>query len=337
MSKQVKKHRAPRIAIFNHKGGVGKTTLTVNIAASLVGLGKSVLIVDSDPQCNLTSYLVEDSVVDDLLDNADTPNGQTIWSALKPLVDGEGVLKDVEPIETSIQGLYLLPGDIRLSEFETELSEFWAACFRRKVRGFNGITSLSRLADKSSANVKLDYIFFDTGPNIGPLNRVILLDCDYFIVPGACDLFSVRALKTLGHSLTSWISECKQIAVLAPDHVNILNGMPRFLGYIPQGFKIYRQAMVTKHQQYYAKFERHIRADIINPLNNIDPELISPIDSDAKLGEVKDFSTLVQQAQFEGVPLWNVSDAAAYLACQAEEVFKKIAEKIVKKTTTYTK
>ncbi len=49
-----------KIALFNHKGGVGKTTLTVNVAGALADSGKTVLLVDADPQCNLTSfYLTE--------------------------------------------------------------------------------------------------------------------------------------------------------------------------------------------------------------------------------------------------------------------------------------
>jgi len=126
--------RAKRISVFNHKGGVGKTTLTMNIAAALTDLGKRVLLVDSDPQCNLTSYLIANDVLDDLLDKADANKGSTVWSALKPVSEAIGGFKFVPPIETGIPNLFLLPGDIRLSEFETDLAEFWGQCLQRKLR-----------------------------------------------------------------------------------------------------------------------------------------------------------------------------------------------------------
>ena len=105
---------AHRLTIFNHKGGVGKTTLTMNLGAALSELGRRVLLMDTDPQCNLTSYLVDADVVDDLLDHADTPEGRTVWSAVKPVSEALGGVARVDPIEVGIDGLFLVPGDIRL-------------------------------------------------------------------------------------------------------------------------------------------------------------------------------------------------------------------------------
>ena len=199
------RREAKRISIFNHKGGVGKTTLTLNLAATLAMSGRRVLLVDADPQCNLTSYLVSDEVVDDLLDQSDGDSGQTVWTALKPVHEALGGYHVTQPIESGIENLYLIPGDIRLSEFETDLAEFWGQCLQRKMRGFRGTTALSEMVNAVAGDLGADYVFFDSGPNIGPLNRAILLDCDFFIVPVACDLFSLRALKTLGRTLVDWI------------------------------------------------------------------------------------------------------------------------------------
>jgi cellulose biosynthesis protein BcsQ len=76
LASSIRRSSAKRIAIFNHKGGVGKTTLTANVADAFAALGKIVLLVDADPQCNLTSYMVDPAVVDDLLDNSDGKKAQ---------------------------------------------------------------------------------------------------------------------------------------------------------------------------------------------------------------------------------------------------------------------
>jgi cellulose biosynthesis protein BcsQ len=168
------RHRAKRVAIFNHKGGVGKTTLTLNVAAALGYLGKKVLLVDSDPQCNLTAYLLEDKIVDDLLDHSDDDGGETLWSALKPIVEADVNVQAIPVKELNIKNLYLLPGDIRLNAFEAELNQLWADCVLRKIKGFRGTAALSAIVNDVAAELDADFVFFDSGPNIGPLNRSIL-------------------------------------------------------------------------------------------------------------------------------------------------------------------
>ena len=188
------------------------------------------LLVDADPQCNLTSYLVEADVVGNWLDNSDSGNGVTLWSSIKPLAESTGLVKEIDPVER-LKNIFLLPGDIKLSEFEQDLPQLWTDCLQRKVRGYKGVTAISEAVNFAAAAKKVDFVFYDIGPNIGALNRVILLDCDFFIVPAACDLFSTRALSTLGHSLSSWVKDWQVVKQLAPDNVFLLPGMPKFLGY----------------------------------------------------------------------------------------------------------
>jgi len=321
------------LTIFNHKGGVGKTTLTVNIASALARKGKKVLVVDSDPQCNLTSYLLTDGHVDDLLQNSDKSDGGTIWSAVKPVLDGTGAVRIIDPIETGLENLFLLPGDIRLSEFELFLGDAWTDCLKRRVWALRATSAISLLVNSIAGIHDFDYIFYDTGPNIGPLNRILLLDSNYFIVPVACDLFSVRALSTLGQTLKGWIIDWNTIATLAPDDTYLLSGRPHFLGYIPQRFKVYGQKMARTPSQYLKRIERKIFSDIINVLRTVDADLADDNITDAKLGQVKEFGAIIQEAQLQGVPLYQVQGQDEGQKQTAWAAFSEIAAEIIDHTS----
>jgi cellulose biosynthesis protein BcsQ len=323
----IKRAPARRITVFNHKGGVGKTTLTYNIAAQLAELGKKVLLVDSDPQCNLSAYVIDGEYLDFLLDHSDDADGQTVWTALKPIVEATGPLHSIKPFEV-LPELYLLPGDIRVSDFEADLNDFWRECLQRKRRGFHGTVALSELVNAVCLEYGIDFVFYDSGPNIGPLNRVILLDCDYFIVPAALDLFSVRALKTLGRSLFSWLSDWKTISELAPADMYMLPGRPKFLGYLPQGFSVYRERVVKNQSRYLSLLEDNIQANILSLLKEFD---VGVKGAPSKLGDVKDFGALVAASQTEGVPIYSVKTAGnPDQRAAAKSAFRDIAERIIK-------
>lgn len=319
-----------RLTIYNHKGGVGKTTLTANIAFALSALGKSVLLVDSDPQCNLTSYLLSDDVVGDLLNHSNDRNGRTIWTAVKPIFDNSGIGRFVEPI--SVGELALLPGDIRLSEFEEFLGDAWAESFKRRLGGLRATSSISDMISRLNEQQDFDFVFYDTGPNIGPLNRVLLLDSDFFIVPVACDLFSVRALATLGQTIKRWINDSRTIHSIAPDGVTLLDSAPKFLGYIPQQFKVYGQLMTKEANSYLGRIRDRVYSDISSVLRDIDKDLAPVKSKNPVVGQVKDFASAVQTAQREGVAIWESSWKNRTIKKEARNAFDKIASHIIEQT-----
>ena len=324
------RYRAPRLAIFNHKGGVGKTTLTVNLAFAIADLGLKVLLVDSDPQCNLTSYLIEEAVVDDLLDNSDSLEGATIWSALKPIAEGTGEARLIPPVEVR-KNLYILPGDIRLAEFESELAPLWNECFKRKLRGFRGTVALSNLVNSAAEAIDVDLVLYDSGPNIGPLNRIILLDCDNFVIPAACDAFSLRAIRTLGHALREWVSDWQTIQELAPDNIYLLPGLPKLLGYVPQRFRVYASRPSSQFASFLPRIEKTVNEDVLTVLARLNPLLVTSAIHPLKLAEIKDYSGQATAAQQEGVALWNVNSGTQAQRDDARTDFKGFAAVALKR------
>lgn len=330
----MKKKRAIRIAIFNHKGGIGKTTLAFNISAALGRKGKKVLMVDSDPQCNLTSYLFEDNVINNLLDESDTDSGRTIWSALKPVSEGSGKLRSIHPFETSVKNVFLIPGDVKLTNYEGVLNDFWLDSLVRKNRGLIGTNALSTLIDKCEDKNKLDFVIYDTGPNIGPLNRIILLDCDYFIVPAAHDLFSIRALNTLGQTIKGWIGDWKTISSVSPDDIKMIAGTPEFLGYISMQFGSSATKSSSTNSHFRAQLEKKISTDIIKVLQAKNARMQSV--SSKRLGHINDYRELVNLSQIQGVPLFDLDIKAKETKLlaeknEAEKTFEDIAKLIIKK------
>lgn len=324
--------RVPRIAFYSHKGGVGKTTLSANTAFAFASLGRRVLILDTDPQCNLTAYLLADEVVNELLDKSDSSDGGTLWTAVRPLANGEGPIKTIVPYIAN--NVYLLPGDIKLSEFEQFLADAWNDSFKRRIGAIRAMNAFGQLIDEVAAAFKIDLVFYDTGPNIGPLNRAILLDCDGFVVPVACDLFSERALSTLGQAVKNWVLDWRTISSLSPGSVPLLPGMPEFLGYVPQNFRTYGQAMAKAPTFYLRRIERRIHRDLISVLQGVDPELAPRTVSESKLGQIKSFNRLVQQAQEAGCAIFEHDSASVQERREAKRAFVTLANSIESRLRT---
>ena len=290
------------LTLFNHKGGVGKTTLTINLSDALAELGFCVLIIDADPQCNLTSFFLEEDYLDDLLgasDDIDTSEG-TIWSAIKPVVDGKGSIRDVNLVSLE-NNLFICPGDVLLADYEEELPAAWTGSFARKKRDYDVTCALSLAARQLGKKCKADIVIFDVGPNVGPLNRTILLDSDFFATPVGADLFSLRALSTVGRSLGRWIADWKTVRRLASpsDQKRLFRGKPKYLGYITSAYKVSSGRSPTRPHEYWeGKIAPRVRSRIIKDLMKVDPSLLP--DNGNKIASIKNFQSLAPQAQVNG-------------------------------------
>lgn len=324
------------LALFNHKGGVGKTTLTVNMADAMADLGLRVMLIDADPQCNLTSFYLEEKDLDVLLGESGDDNGGTLWSAIKPVIEGKGPIKPVQAYELH-NGNLLCPGDVLLADYEEELPAAWTGSFARKTRDYDVMCALSRASRQLAQEYGADVLIYDVGPNVGPLNRTILLDADYFATPVAADLFSLRALSTVGRSLARWVRDWKTVRELAtPEHrAEILRGKPVYLGYITSAYKVSSGRAATRPHDYWeGKIAPRVQARVIADLRKEDTALV-PFASTAKIAAIKDFHSLAPQAQAAGLAIGKLKgqvNSGYYAQVQeAAEEFESLAREVVKR------
>ena len=186
------------INLFNHKGGVSKTTTAFNLSWMLASMGKRVIMADFDPQCNLTGMVLGYTGVDQLegFYKAEPPNN--IRDALSPAFESKPkqiVAADCVIVPAN-KNLLPLPGHIGMAEYETTLSvaqELGGSLL--PLRNLPG--SIRFMLDRTAEKHKADYVIVDMSPSLGSMNQNLLTTSDHFIVPLHPDYFSSMALTSV--------------------------------------------------------------------------------------------------------------------------------------------
>ena len=178
------------IAISNHKGGILKTTSTANIGAHLASKGYRTLLIDLDPQFNLTTFFGVDSS-----DN----------NIFKVLVNSQSA----EPIKIR-ESLFIIPSDIELVRGEL-------AMFPMMERESRLIKALNPIKDK------FDFILIDCPPALGLLTINAYYACDLIFVPVECEYLSFTGLKVLERALDSLEMDIDKIFATKYDSRKVLH------------------------------------------------------------------------------------------------------------------
>lgn len=303
-----------RIIFFNHKGGVSKTTTTFNLGWKLAEEGFNVLLVDADPQCNLTGLILQDGY-EEYYFNDDTKN--------RNIKDGVSPAFDSKPEAISAfdcynvpknQNLFLLPGHPNLTELDPQLS------FAQNSN--NAFSTMQNLPGAFNALITLlcerheiDYVIFDVNPGLGAINQNLFSISDVFIIPTNPDPFSLMAIKTLSSVLPRWYQQSKQWRDMFEDSSYPFPSKdPKFGGLVIQRFNIRNGKPNAPFRNNMDQILDEVRQSLIPQLRTSHMLLNQQnyeggiIPNAYCLAEIPDFQSLIQKANIHGIPVFALSD-----------------------------
>jgi len=294
------------ISIFNNKGGVGKTTLTWNIADALAERGKRVLLVDFDPQCNLSIAMLGSDKFKELVSNHVSP--KTVRAFL------QGYLQNTGPGPVVIHtgphtndNVKLIAGDFWLNVYSDALSVGNDLLTGNGIAKFTALRTLEvKLSERGEV---FDYIMIDLPPSFGGLVRSSIYSSDYLIVPCTSDTFSEYCIGLIAQMLPQFIADWengvdrfRQNNYGSSEYDSL--GKPKYAGWIFNGYDTRSKKMLRADQAHYANIEganNKLGKDLVLNIKSYNP--VREIDGGGfNIGNVEDMNVLMQNSLWLNVP-----------------------------------
>ncbi|MEV0535582.1 ParA family protein [Kitasatospora sp. NPDC050463] len=307
-----------KIALFNHKGGVSKTTSAFNLGWMLAEQGKNVLMVDSDPQCNLTGMVLGFRGANDLEQFYETQGGNTLRSGVTPAFEAQPrSIQAVEPVPVNGRpGLHLLAGDLRLAEYEVTLGiaqELSAAI--QALQNLPG--SLNFLIDETARSIGADYVLIDMSPGLGAINQNLVTISDYLLLPTSPDIFSVMAIDSLARILPrwqAWATQASKMPVLRDAAYPFPEPNLKVLGTVIQKFRPRKGGPTKAFQQWINQInsavENHLHPALEGADLLLDPAVYaaSGVTKSLNLAMIADFNSLISRSQEHSTPVFSLTE-----------------------------
>ena len=318
------------ISLFNNKGGVGKSTLGYHLGFALSELGKKTLMIDLDPQCNLTIcgieteflhqiWLEEDPFIDDFEkafkeNQAILEKPRSIHFLLKPTEDGLSDFDILPPTVNLSTNLDLIPGRLSIHKYENKIAERWSGAYQGDNLAIRTITKIRELCNLYTAKNNYDFIIIDTSPSLGILNKTIISTVDGFFVPAQPDMFSLYGIRNIGNSLELWKKEFDTIYnLISSDKRNKFpQDFVQFLGFTIYNAKKYSGGnniydLAQAHYSYVQKIPDVIKEYVKEPnrVHLTNEQLETPIGKGAVIHSHNTFPSVSQRLN---CPMWLVPE-----------------------------
>jgi cellulose biosynthesis protein BcsQ len=311
--------KAPiQISLFNHKGGVSKTTTAFNLGWMLAAKGKRVLLADCDPQCNLTGMVLGFKGAHEFEAIYKSGGIRNIRDGLAPAFESRPVA--IAPVECeTIDGqpnMFLIPGHIGLAEYEVTLG------IAQELSGSlvtlqNLPGSLRHLFNITAQKYDIDYILVDMSPSLGAINQNLLMTSDYFLVPMAPDYFSVMATESLASVLPKWrawatVAQAAPVLQKAAYPFPALH--PKFMGTVIQKYRLREgNTPSSAFQQWIDEINSGVKLRLLPALkssNMLLPEEVyeeCKSSTDGPLLQMSEFNGLIALSQKYKVPVFALT------------------------------
>lgn len=344
-----------QIAFFNHKGGVSKTTSVFHIGWMLASKGHRVVVVDCDPQCNLTGLVLSYTQSEEYPYEA---KGKylNIRDGLAPAFEARPVPLAAVELQSvdACPGLFVMPGHVGLAEYESQLSI--AHELSSSLTALQNIPgSIRWLIDLTAASVDAEFVLVDMSPSLGALNQNLFATSDAFVIPMAPDFFSAMALRSLARVLpkwTAWSAKAAKQQALQESAYPWPDKTPKYIGSIVQNYRVRSQdgkeAAPTRAYQKWFDALLQVKSDVLMPsLTNADltyentkyEAAGAPVSK--FLAEIPDFNSLIAISQSLSKPVFqlegkdfgysvNIAQNQLESAHKFRQTYSKASDKMVK-------
>lgn len=308
-----------RIAMFNHKGGVSKTTTTFHLGWMLASKGHRVVLVDADPQCNLSGLILGFKGEAEFENFYQAESARNIKAGLAPAFESQP--RAIEAVEcVSVSGcerLFLLPGHIRLSEYEVTLGI--AQELSGSIQTLQNLPgSISYLLNLTAEKYIADIVLVDMNPSLSSINQNLLMTSDFFVVPTSPDYFSVMAIESLTTVIPRWQEwsvRAKKNSALRGAAYPYPATTPKFLGTIIQKFRPRKGSPTIGFQKWIDLINEKVSTTFVSALEPLNMTLaqhryreIQDLIPSYCLAQIADFNTLITKSQDYRTPVFALTD-----------------------------